>query len=225
MKKTIKYPALVLLLALCIPLHADPPEGAVYLEGNKPVGLILAHGRGEHPRWRVVEPLRIDVNEQLGLHTLSLQMPNDDKHWESYAGDFPMAYQIFEDAIRFYREEKNINSIFLMGHSMGSRMASAFVATSPNSKLGGLIIAGCRNNGGPPLDCKNSVVKVKIPVLDIWGQDNGKDQDAARERKDLVSATYKQVAVPDTSHKFIGEEQAFTAAVINWLKTQLENKD
>ena len=107
-----------------------------------------------------------------------------------------------------------------MGHSMGSRMSSAFIAEHPSSPVKGLIIAGCRNNGGSPLACDESMEEVKIPVLDIWGADNGKDSDSAIDRENLISKKYKQVAIDGANHKFDGYESEFTSAVIKWLKQQ-----
>ena len=39
------------------------------------VGVILAHGQGLDPDSQVVGPLRKSINQELGFHTLSLQMP------------------------------------------------------------------------------------------------------------------------------------------------------
>ena len=80
-----------------IPLKSGIPAGSEFIDGgDSKVALILAHGRGKHPTWKVVEPLRTGVNGELGYHTLSLQMPNEDKYWRDYADDFPDAYRLFE---------------------------------------------------------------------------------------------------------------------------------
>jgi len=39
------------------------------------VGVILAHRQGLDPDSQVVGPLRKSINQELGFHTLSLQMP------------------------------------------------------------------------------------------------------------------------------------------------------
>ncbi len=212
----------VLLFTLVAPysIQAESPEGSIYLDGgDSKSALILAHGRGKHPRWKVVEPLRIAVNDELGWHTLSLQLPNNDnRHWKEYADDFPRANEIFLDAIRFLKDEKGVDTIYLMGHSMGSRMASSFVSDHPDTGLAGLIIAGCRNNGGPPFDCEMNIESIQMPILDIWGGNDDKDSHAAYERREFVSDRYQQVEIPNANHKFEGEDAAFTAAVIKWLQ-------
>lgn len=221
MKKEI-ISVLTMALMLCATsIYADQPTNSAYLAGKESkTALILCHGRGKHPTWKVVDPLRKGVNEQLGYHTLSLQMPNDDKHAKKYADDFPKAYATIKDGIRYLRDEKGVTTIFLMGHSMGSRMASAFVAENSNQPITGLIVAGCRNNLGYPLDCKQNLQNVDIPVLDIWGGNDDKDLVAAGERKALISANYQQVEIPDANHKFDGQENTFVSSVVEWLRAQ-----
>jgi len=218
----IKHLILFLTIAsLTNTVSAKQPDGSEYLAGNNSdVALILAHGRGKGPTWKVVEPLRKGVNDALGYHTLSLQMPNRDIYWEDYAEDFPQAYAAFIEGIRFLSKEKGVKKIFIMGHSMGSRMASAFIANNKDQPIAGLIVAGCRNNGNVPLSCLENLKNVTIPVLDIWGDGSGKDANAGFERDGLASSTYKQIELPDANHKFNGHEPAFVSAVVEWLKTQ-----
>lgn len=216
---------LFFFIYLCNPAiaHSKQPLNSVYLEGtNNKSALILCHGRGKYPTWKVVNPLRIAVNQQLGYHTLSLQMPNDEKDWQLYADDFQESYTIINNAIRFLKQEQGISSIYLMGHSMGSRMASAFISQYLNNNhdetIKGLIVAGCRNNGGTPLSCYENLESVKIPVLDIWGADNEKDSAAAMDRYAMQSAGYTQIKIPGANHKFINHEKEFISAVVTWLK-------
>lgn len=207
------------LLLFLTPVQAEQPKGSVFLEGTNSVyGLILCHGRGKHPTWKVVEPLRQGVNARLGYHTLSLQMPADKNNFEDYASEFPRAYRIIEKGIQFLRKEKKVERIYLMGHSMGGRMAAAFIARHPEAPITGLIVAGIRNSGPEPLDGKASLSKVGIPVLDIYGSaGNGKDLESALFRKNLVSTRYVQVAIANANHKFAGYEEEFVDAVIQWL--------
>ena len=215
---------IILGVALFIFTHsalAEAPPGAAYLDGNgSSYALILNHGRGKYPTWKVVNPLRKGVHATLGWHTLSLQMPAEDKNWKLYADDFPAAFEAIKQGIEFLRNQKGVTKIYLMGHSMGSRMASAFMAENADPSIKGLIVAGIRNNGGYPMDGKHNLERIKIPVLDIWGGGNSKDYDAAKERVILVSATYTQVEVPGANHKFDGYDDELVAAVVAWLKAQ-----
>ncbi len=219
MNKVIYFISILSLLITNI-THADKPDGAVYLQGNNNTALILAHGKGKYPTWLVVEPLRKAVNTQLGYHTLSLQMPTGHDFWQDYANDFPDAYIRIDKAINFLRNEKGIKKIFLMGHSMGSRMVSAYVSQSPNNTLAGLIVVGCRNNGARPLSCDDNLKKknTSIPVLDIWGNASHKDYNAATDRHHLISNNYQQIGIDHTGHRFDGYELEFTTAVVDWLR-------
>jgi pimeloyl-ACP methyl ester carboxylesterase len=202
---------------------AVEPPGSAYLDGgDSKYALILCHGRGKHATWKVVNPLRKGVYKKLGWHTLSLQMPAEDKNWKKYAYDFPEAFRTIKKGISFLKNEKGVEKIYLMGHSMGSRMASAFVAENPDQPIEGLIVAGIRNNGGYPLDGRRNLRKVNVPALDIWG-DGGDDKDSkhARKRKELVSDTYHQLAISGANHKFDGYEDEIVSEVVNWLKARM----
>lgn len=198
-------------------LAVEQPTDSEYLSGQSGKGLILCHGKGKHPTWLVVNPLRKEVNEDLDFSTLSLQMPNEDKHWKEYTEDFRQAYDTISQGIA-YLQAQGVKDVYLMGHSMGARMASSYVAEHPDSELKGLIVAGCRNNGGEQLSCEQNLQNVTIPVLDIWGDNNGKDRRAASEREGLVSDTYQQVAIDDANHKFEDTEDELVEAVEDWLK-------
>lgn len=211
----------VFLALLTSGVVAEPPDGSLYSDGGTSrIALILAHGRGKHPGWLVVDPLRIGVHERLGYHTLSLQMPNPATDWRAYAATFPAAHAAIQDGIRFLREDRKVSTIFLMGHSMGGRMTSAFVSENPDQPLAGLIVAGCRNNGGSPLSCVGNLEGIRIRVLDIWGGGSSKDAAAAASRKALRSESYRQIEIAGANHRFEGHEEDLVNAVTQWLEAR-----
>jgi len=216
----------IILLVIAITLmpfeiYAAPPTNSAYVDGKQnKTGLILCHGRGKHPKWKVVNPLRKSANKQLGFHTLSLQMPAEKKLWKKYAEDFPEAFNTIQAGITFLKEEKGVKTIYLMGHSMGARMATAFVAAHPQSPVAGLIVAGCRNNGGEPLSCKKNLEKITIPVLDIWGDRSQKDRLHAEQRSQFISEAYKQLPVTGANHRFEDYEEKFVLETLDWLQNQ-----
>lgn len=198
-------------------------NGSVYLEGTVDKALILAHGQGKHPKWKVVNPLRKSINDSLGYHTLSLQMPNNREKWKKYADDFPKAYQTIEDAISFLKE-KGVKEIYLLGHSMGARMSSSFLSEIGSPDIKGFVIIGCRNNGGDPFSCVNNVDNIQdIPILDIWGAKNKRDRKSAQSREYLLSDNYKQVSINGANHKLDGHDDELKKVVIDWLKS-IQNK-
>ena len=199
---------------------AGPPANSAYLDGGtSKVGVILCHGRGQHPKWKVVDPLRKGINAKLGYHSLSLQLPAEKKNWKAYAADFPRAHQEIEAGIAFLRNEKKVDKIYLMGHSMGSRMATSFVANNPTAPIAGFIGVGIRNDGPGPLDSNANLRRVELPVLDVYGDGgDGKDMAHAEARSDMVSGRYKQVVISGANHTFDGQEEEMIKPVIDWLR-------
>lgn len=209
-----------LILTGCETNKAKPfnlKTDSVYLPGNTDKALILAHGRGKHPKWKVVNPIRKAVNKRLGWHTLSLQMPvTSSNDFDSYAYEFDEAYIRTQKAID-YLKSKGVKIIVLFGHSMGSRMMSAFVRENPK-QVDGLIVAGCRDYGDYPMNCHDHLEAIKdLKVLDIYGGGDSKDSNSASDRVHLVSNRYTQKSIKNANHKFDGYNQELTKAVSDWL--------
>lgn len=226
MNKLFIILAFVLALLACQSnqVKTDDPNmpDHAFLDGkDSKVGIVLCHGRGKYPTWLVVDPLRKGINQQLGYHTLSIQMPTGENNWRDYEALFPTAYKSIAAAVRYLKTEKAVEKVYLMGHSMGSRMASAFLADNPTSGIDGFIGVGIRNGGGAPLDSDSNLRSVKIPVLDVYGDGgDGKDADHADTRADMASKRYQQVLIPGADHKFSQHEKEMVAAVVAWLKQQ-----
>ena len=217
----------LIILSLSMTTYADELEGKgvpdnAYLNGGKSeTAVILCHGRGQHPTWDVVDPLRKGIHEKLGYHTVSLQMPAPGGNWREYAEHFPDAYARITSTVKALKK-KNIKHIYLMGHSMGSRMATGYLANTDNHGIHGFIGVGVRNGGGDPLDSASNLESVDIPVVDIYG-DGGDGKDivhAERREESLASETYKMVFIPDADHRFDGHEKEMVNAAVSWLKTQ-----
>ena len=224
MKKMLVVFSGMLVIIISTHVLAGKPSGAAYLDGGtSTVGVILCHGRAQHPRGNVVDPLRKEINKQLGYHTLSLLLPGKGKDWEKYADAFPAAYKEIQAGIDFLRKEKGVTKIYLMGHSMGSRMATAFLVEHPDSGIAGFIGVGVKNGGKYPLNSNRNLRKIKLPVVDIYGDGgDGQDKEEAEVRADMVSARYKQVLIPGADHLFASGEAEMVKAVITWLKAQGE---
>lgn len=224
--KSLVLLLLSLLLAACqaSQVKSDDPRmpDHAFLDGkDAKVGIVLCHGRGKYPTWLVVDPLRKGINEQLGYHTLSIQMPTGPKKWKDYEALFPQAYASIAAAVRYLKTEKGVEKVYLMGHSMGSRMATAFIADNPDAGVDGFIGVGIRNGGDAPLDSDTNLRRVKLPVLDVYGDGgDGKDADHAGSRADMVSKRYQQVLISGADHRFSQHEKEMVAAVVDWLKQQ-----
>ena len=216
--------SLILVCSCFLATHvtAQMPQGE-YLDGkDSKVGVVLAHGRGNSPDGNVVGPLRRGINKDLGFHTLSLRMPDpgaDSPDSPELAAAFPEAYQRIQFAIDYLKTQKGVERIYLMGHSMGGRMTTGFLANNPTAPVVGFIGVGLTAGGKEPVNTNLNLRKVKIPVVDVYG-DNEMDAKAASFRKQLVSETYVQFEIPGAKHDYRGYEKPVSDIVIEWLKRQ-----
>ncbi|WP_332671972.1 alpha/beta fold hydrolase [Aromatoleum sp.] len=201
---------------------AQMPEGE-YLDGEESkVAVVLAHGRGNSADGNVVGPLRRAIHKELGLHTLSLRMPDpgvDSPESPELASAFPEAYRRIQAALDYLKNEKKVERIYLLGHSMGGRMTSGFLANNPDAGVAGFIGVGMTAGGKEPVNTNLNLRKVKVPIIDIYG-DNEMDAKAASFRKTLVSERFLQVVIPGAKHDYRGYEKPVADAVIGWLKQQ-----
>jgi pimeloyl-ACP methyl ester carboxylesterase len=214
----------IALCAFVTHAAAQMPQGE-YLDGKESnVAVILAHGQGLDPDGNVVGPLRRAINKELGFHTLSLSMPTlpgakNLELWEQYESTFPEAYSRIQAAIEFLRREKGVKRIYLMGHSMGGRMTSAFLASHPDAPIAGFIGVGLLAGGKEPLNTNLNLRKIQIPVIDVYAE-NDRDAESAKFRKPFVSDRFLQVPVPGAKHDYRGFEKFVADAVTGWLRQQ-----
>lgn len=213
---------LVLFLFLPIAGVAAQPPGSAWLPGrDTATAVVLAHGRGGGPDSTVVGPLRKAINSELGLHTLSLQMPVlPDQDFKAYASTFPDAYRTIQLAIDDLIKERSVKRIYLIGYSMGARMTTAFLADHPQPAVVGYVGVGLLEGGGAPLDANQSIRRIPIAVLDVYADQTPQDRSSAENRQSLVSNRYRQVRIEGASHNFHGHESQLVQAVVGWLKEQ-----
>jgi predicted alpha/beta-hydrolase family hydrolase len=202
--------------------QADMPPGK-YLEGKaSKTAVILAHGRGQHPDGFVVGSLRRCINEELGMYTLSLEMPDpraENPDSPELLAAYPEAYQRIQAAIDFFRKEKGVERIYLMGHSMGGRMTTGFLVQYPDSGIVGYIGVGLLGGGPEPINTNLNLKKINIPVIDIYAEAD-RDAKAAEFRRGMVSERYVQIPISGAKHSYRGYEKPVCDAVNGWLKKQ-----
>jgi pimeloyl-ACP methyl ester carboxylesterase len=211
-----------LLLAALFPislLAVSLPEKALYLEGESDKGIILAHGKGMHPDFKVVKPLRIALNEDLDFHSLSLQMPINHKDYAAFEAEQPRVDAMIDRAIAFLKE-RGVKTVYLMGHSLGAGMTSGYLASHPDAPVAGYIAVGCRGNKSRVISCSDNMPKIKIRVLDVWGRANEADERFAKTRAKLVGPEYEQYGIDGANHVLDGAEGFFVDAVETWLEEE-----
>lgn len=230
---------IVLGCALCMLTSiawAAQPEGEYLDGGPSKVGVILVHGRfggrGD-AKSPVVNPLRIAIHELLGFHTLSITYPQSrrSKSATDEAANFPAAHQRLDSAISFLTKEKGVTRIYIMGHSLGTRITISYLANTSVPDLRGYIGVGiygggtCEAGDANPLDTLCNLKTIlrnnpNLPVIDVVAMGDEKDVHFADGRAVLVSPTYRQVRVEDADHLFRRKEDDMVDAVVDWLKQQ-----
>ncbi|MDH4945047.1 DUF3530 family protein [Sulfurimonas sp. C5] len=216
----MKFFLTIAMLSLQL-LAIDMPKHSLYLQGNNENGIILAHGKGKNPDFKVVKPLRIALNEDMGFHTLSLQMPINHKEYREFEVEQPAVNAMINQAIQFLHS-KGVKNIYLIGHSLGAGMTSSFLVSYPKSGVKGYIAVGCRGNESKLISCNDNMKKINIPVFDIWGDANEEDKRYAATRTHLQNENYTQYPFPNANHVLDGVDGFLIEEVENWIEQQQE---
>ena len=195
----------------------------LYLSGKSKIGFVLCHGGGAYPDWKVVGHLRKSLNaSELEAHTNSLQMPTATGIWTNYLKTFPDATRRIHEGITFLKK-RGVDTIILIGHSMGSRMATYFLASEKNHGVKLFVGLGMRNNGGEGLNVISNILKINIPVLDIYGSGgNGRDFKYGQERNAASIHHREQIVIRGANHKFDGYGAELNKAIVGWVKSNLD---
>ncbi|HET7764587.1 MAG TPA: DUF3530 family protein [Burkholderiales bacterium] len=137
----------------------------IYTEAKDAKGaVILAHGLGVHPDYGVIGELRTRLADA-GYTTLSVQMPI--LAAEAPAARYPVLF--WEADARFasaltYLRRKRYGRIWLVSHSMGSRMANHYISAHPQVPLAGWISLSISSGDIGPFK------KIKFPVYDVYAE-------------------------------------------------------
>jgi len=184
-------------------------------------GVIVAHGSGVHPNWQeVVYPLRTGLAEK-GWATLSIQMPvlHNEAEYHEYAPLFDEVAPRLDAAIKNL-QDKGINNISIVAHSLGSAMSAYYLSNHPKAGVKSFVAVGMPGpRKDPRMDTLSALQKIKLPVLDLYGE---KDLDYVLEsipgRKQAVEKTSgKQQVVPAADHFFVGHNDELVESVDQWL--------
>jgi pimeloyl-ACP methyl ester carboxylesterase len=187
---------------------------------------IILHGIGVHPDWpQVVYPLRTKLAE-LGWSTLSVQMPilSNDANTSDYYPLFEEVAPRLDASIRFL-EGKGSKKIVLIGHSLGAAMATHYLAENKTPIRAFVGVGMTAGSGDPRMDNAESLKRIHIPVLDIYGSNDLRgvvdySSNRASAAKMADNPSYRQVEVEEADHFFDGKEQELVDTVNSWLVDQ-----
>ncbi|MGW8247617.1 MAG: alpha/beta fold hydrolase [Acidiferrobacterales bacterium] len=194
--------------------------------GKSRGAVIILHGNGVHPAWpAVIEPLRTELPEH-GWHTLSLQMPilpngAVDKDYVPLFPEVPARIQAGVDFLK----KKGIKHIVLTGHSLGTTMATYYLADARDPVVDTFVLV----SGGPGVITDKRMNEIKnlgrvhgVSVLDIYGtEDFPYVIDSVIKRKTLDLAKhgnrYTSFAIKGADHFYRDVEPALVQKFVQWI--------
>jgi len=177
--------------------------------------VLVLHGVGAHPDWpQVINPLRVQLAEA-GWTTLSIQLPilENEAEPEAYDAIIDEADPRIAAALGFLQDQGATGS-YIVAHSMGSRMASHFLANTEIAVKGFIGI-------GMNVGSVDYFDQYSVPTLDIYGSDDLEGVlGSASDRASRASGNphYSQVVVGGADHFFDGMEDVLFEQVTRWLE-------
>jgi len=197
---------------LAIETHADEPNQ---------LGVIVLHGSGVHPDWAaVIQPLRVEL-AGAKWNTLSLQLPVlengvHSKEYDPLMVDVPAR---IDAGIRQLAKQGS-KKIAIVAHSLGAKMASYYLSNKKvyqESLTETPIVAFISIGMGD--DDKNYLSRVKIPILDIIGEDDLEEviSSASKRVKALANNNFKQIVISDANHFFDDHAETLIDTVSEFL--------
>jgi len=194
-------------------------------------GAILLHGIGVHPDWPdVIFPLRTQLPEY-GWSTLSIQMPvlGNEAAFADYAPLFAQVAGRIDAAIALLKS-KGINNIVIIGHSLGASMGAYYLSSNKTDVRAFVGIGMSMSKQDKRMDTPNSLAKIKIPVLDLYGeQDMLSVLDSVKRRANAATEAgnkyYFQLRTPGADHFFRDQEEVLVKRVGGWLNRYAAGKE
>lgn len=184
-------------------------------------GMIIAHGIGVHPNWdQVVLPIRVEMAER-GWHTLSIQMPilENEAQEQEYFDIYPEGGPRLQAAEKFL-QDRGVESWVYVGHSMGSQMTALYLSKGIPAQASGFIAVGMNAaQGDASVNAANSLKKIDLPVLDLYGSEDLDFVVNTAEKKRQASAhnkAYTQKVVEGANHFFDGKNGELIEIVDDW---------
>ena len=201
----------------------------ILTEGDTGSGraVILAHGIGVHPNWPdVIFPLREALLEN-EITSLSIQMPilPNEAEDSEYSALYPEVPGRLQAAVDFLKDS-GYARVDIVGHSLGARMATYYLAQQGTDGVNSVVLIGMGNSSsGSWPESIDALARLRVPVLDLYG---GKDldivlntvQDRANSGQGNKSGIYRQIRVDEANHFFQGHEDELKSIVIDWLQSR-----
>lgn len=197
---------------------------AIYTEAEdgSDKGMIVVHGTGIHPNWQqVVQPIRIEMSAH-GWNTLSIQMPilHNEAEYEEYVPLYPEVPPRLGAAEAFLKD-RGMKTLLIVAHSQGATMSSYYLSRHPSDIKGLIAIGMGATQKDSHVNSAESLKKITIPVLDLFGDDDlpGVLETADRRQNSSAhNAYYSQQVIEGANHFFDGMDHDLITAVADWAR-------
>jgi Protein of unknown function (DUF3530) len=186
--------------------------------------VLLVHGRGWHPDYEVVGPLRSALPDY-GYTTLSIQQVvlSPAAKFTHYEPLFPEAVERIFAAMKFL-QDKGYKRIALVGHSLGSRMVNEYIWRDEfNPALFAWASIGMVHGtyDKPP--------HIPVPVLDLYTENDYNVvlwyvDERIKELQQVKVKGSKQIMEPGAEHFFEGHEKKLVEYVRQFFDDMLAAK-
>lgn len=212
-------PGLVVGEAVTLQSGEKPGFLAIYTPAGRAKGaVILVHGMGVHPDFGVIGELRALLADR-GYASLSVQMPvlAADAAAEGYADLFPDAGDRLDAALAWLRAKER-SRIAVISHSMGARMALAWIQRRPNAPIAAWVALSISTG---ELD---DLPRIRFPVFDVYAEKDFPQVLAkARERALVLRGIpgSSQAMLYGADHYFGGKEKELAALLDQMLLREL----
>ena len=197
---------------------------AIYMEAEdgSDKGMIVVHGTGIHPNWQqVVQPIRVEMAAH-GWNTLSIQMPilHNEAQYEEYVALYPEVPPRLSAAEAFLKD-RGIQTLLIAAHSQGATMASYYLSRHPSDVKGLIAIGMGATQKDSHVNSAESLKKITIPVLDLYGDDDLAsvlETAEARKAGAAHNTRYSQQVIEGANHFFDGVDDELINAVVDWVQ-------
>ena len=125
-----------------------------------------------------------------------------------------------------FLSQHNITNIVLVAHSLGASMATNYLARHPDPRIKAFVGIGMDGVPRPAkyqvLDNTEALMKISVPVLDIFGSHTEKTILESVDRRAYAiyhngAINSKQIELKGTSHFFEGSEDKLVNSIASWM--------
>jgi dienelactone hydrolase len=188
--------------------------------------VLILHEMGSRPdEAETILPLRTELSKA-GWASLSIELTAlaAKTSRSSYGASMEAAQKRTQAGLEFLKG-KGFKNTVLAGHGLGAVMGATLLASSSPSAIAGFVAIGMplADDLTPPTDIFQAIEKIKIPMLDIYGERDLRSVLISADRRAATAAKagnthYTRVKVHGADHSFTGMNTILAKRVRGWIE-------